>query len=508
MIISHKHKFIFFKTRKTAGSSIQVTLANHCGENDIITGQYRLGVDDDSQSSGLNMDKFYTNHPHPILSQTKKFLGDKIWNSYFKFAIVRNPWDLVVSRYYWEIKGKLGIDNCSIEGFREWVKSGNLPSHDLLYPYLINDINDNFIDLDFVGYYENLDKDLEYICNKLNIPGLKLPSLKSGFRDKIQYTEHYNEETQQIIKDFYKKDIDLLGYTFNNKNIVSKRNPVIIPSMFTEENDNINGPTVIKVPKWVQNPLGKYYLYFSNHTGTNIKLAYSNNIEGPWSLYSQGSLSLKEASCEGHVASPDILIDNDKQEIVMYYHGDTEEGQKTFYAVSKNGINFKSEPNPQGSFYFRVFKYLNDYYAIAKNQNKDAIIYKSKTGKNDFKPIFNILPNSRHTSVLIENDYLYIFYTNIGEAPEQIYYCKIKLDKDINNWEVEEVSSILKPTFKFEGANTPLNKSLPGSSTIRWKRPVNEVRDPFIFKDLDRLYIFYTVEGELGIGLAEIKNLR
>ena len=51
MIISHKHKFIFFKTRKTAGSSIQVTLAKHCGEDDIITGQYRDGIDDDSHSS-------------------------------------------------------------------------------------------------------------------------------------------------------------------------------------------------------------------------------------------------------------------------------------------------------------------------------------------------------------------------------------------------------------------------------------------------------------------------
>ena len=46
MIVSHKHKFIFFKTRKTAGSSIQVALAKHCGEDDIITGQYRDGVDD------------------------------------------------------------------------------------------------------------------------------------------------------------------------------------------------------------------------------------------------------------------------------------------------------------------------------------------------------------------------------------------------------------------------------------------------------------------------------
>ena len=64
MIISHKHKFIFFKSRKTAGSSIQVALAEHRGETDIITSQYRLGIDDNDHSSGLNMDKFYTNHPH------------------------------------------------------------------------------------------------------------------------------------------------------------------------------------------------------------------------------------------------------------------------------------------------------------------------------------------------------------------------------------------------------------------------------------------------------------
>ena len=74
MIISHKHKFIFFKTRKTAGSSIQVSLAKYCGEDDIITGQYRDGVDDDSHSAGLNMNNFYTNHPHPEINTTKSFL--------------------------------------------------------------------------------------------------------------------------------------------------------------------------------------------------------------------------------------------------------------------------------------------------------------------------------------------------------------------------------------------------------------------------------------------------
>ena len=107
MIVSHKHKFIFFKTRKTAGSSIQVALAKHCDENDIITGQYRDGIDDNSHSTGLNMDKFWTNHPHPTIAETKQFLGDEIRNTYFKFAFIRNPFEIQVSRYFWEKKGKI-----------------------------------------------------------------------------------------------------------------------------------------------------------------------------------------------------------------------------------------------------------------------------------------------------------------------------------------------------------------------------------------------------------------
>ena len=58
---------------------------------------------------------------------------------------------------------------------------------------------------------------------------------------------------------------------------------------------NINGPSVISVPSWVKNPLGKYYMYFAHHKGEYIRLAYADSIEGPWRIYQPGSLRVKDS---------------------------------------------------------------------------------------------------------------------------------------------------------------------------------------------------------------------
>jgi len=58
---------------------------------------------------------------------------------------------------------------------------------------------------------------------------------------------------------------------------------------------NINGPSLIRVPDWVENPLGNYYLYFSHHKGDFIRLAYADKVEGPWSIYEPGALGLNQS---------------------------------------------------------------------------------------------------------------------------------------------------------------------------------------------------------------------
>ena len=488
MIVSHKHKFIFFKSRKTAGSSIQVSLAKHCGPEDIITGQYRLGIDDNSHSAGLNMDKFYTNHPHPQLVQTKKFLGPEVWNNYFKFSFVRNPFDIAVSRYHWNLKGKDNNLSTSIEGFEKWVEQGNLLREDSLSLYTCD--NDK-IDLDFIGYYETLEDDLDYICQKIGIPNVNLPTLKSGFRDSKNYTNFYNENTKNIVSTFYQNDINTFNYSFK-PDFYTKNPKSIINSSIAKDN-NINGPSIIKVPDFIQNKLGDYYLYFAHHDGKHIKLAYSNNLEGPWTLYKEGTLQLADTECITHIASPDVhVVDN---QIVMYYHGDTEDGQHSFKALSSDGINFNSINKKLGSFYFRVFDYLGETYSIAKNGNTDGIIYKKDNNK--FIPQFNLIDNIRHSAVYVDNNILYIFHSIVGEAPESLYIAKIK------NWEIISNYKFKEPKYDWEGAEKTKTNSRFGASFSF----VNELRDPCIFEEEDNLYLLYSYGGESGIAISKlVKN--
>jgi len=146
-------------------------------------------------------------------------------------------------------------------------------------------------------------------------------------------------------------------------------NPIIHPELHSSIGSNINGPSLLRVPNWVKTPLAKYYLYFAHHQGQHIRLAYANELEGPWQIYEEGVLNVEETPCRHHIASPDVhVIDG---QIRMYFHGVAGEaldfrGQRSFVALSEDGLHFKAKPEPLGPFYFRVFQHENNYYAIAK----------------------------------------------------------------------------------------------------------------------------------------------
>jgi hypothetical protein len=301
-----------------------------------------------------------------------------------------------------------------------------------------------------------------------------------------------------------------------------KSNPVITPAMLSgDDGENINGPSLIKVPGWIKNPLGKYYLYFANHEGKYIRLAYSNNIKGPWKIYNSGTLKMTDCICNfrsenlsklPHIASPDVLIDDGKKEIAMYFHCPVHTGgadsiqnypQVSLRATSKNGIDFQPEKEILGDSYFRVFKWNHAYYAIAKT----GILYRSKNGMSNFEkgpnPFLSIQNPSklRHAAVLIQNNILYVFYSRIGDMPERILVSTIHLNNDWNAWVATEPTTVLEPMLDYEGVNEPVKKSVGGESAL----PVHELRDPAIFVDGHKIYLLYSIAGEMGIAIAEIK---
>ncbi|MEQ8195911.1 MAG: hypothetical protein RIB59_15625 [Rhodospirillales bacterium] len=281
-------------------------------------------------------------------------------------------------------------------------------------------------------------------------------------------------------------------------------NPIITPFMDRWMGRNVNGPSMIRVPDWVENPLGRYYLYFGNHMGTYIRLAYADTPEGPWQMHEPGTLDVRQSFMLEHIASPDVIVDDAKKEIRLYYHGVVSAApgiqQATKVALSKDGLSFSARTAVLGDPYFRVFEWKNDYYALARN----ATLWRSSDGLQPFEkgPDIGFPDHIRHVAVWLEGDMLKVFFTRIGDAPEHIAMCEVDLDSDWNNWLVSDPEEILRPEETYEGGELPVEPSVRGDIMER----ANQLRDPYVFADGDKLYLLYSVAGESGIAIAALAN--
>ena len=85
-------------------------------------------------------------------------------------------------------------------------------------------------------------------------------------------------------------------------------NPIIHWSMSPSLGGNVNGPSLVRAPSWVSEPLGRYYLYFAHYKGSFIRLAYADQLDGLWSIYEPGTLRLGRSHCYNHIASPDVHV--------------------------------------------------------------------------------------------------------------------------------------------------------------------------------------------------------
>jgi len=275
-------------------------------------------------------------------------------------------------------------------------------------------------------------------------------------------------------------------------------NPIIYPHMDDRMGSNINGPSLIRVPPWLPNPLGKYYLYFAHHQGTYIRLAYADRLEGPWQTYAPGTLALSEAFCQQHIASPDVHVDDARQQIRMYYHGPCEGKQVSRVAISADGLRFTALPEVLGVSYFRVFCWRGQHYALGM----PGIFYRSADGLSGFQqgPVL-FTADMRHTAVKLDGDTLSVFYSNVRDCPERILLSTIVLTDDWMRWQASEPVTVLAPEEEYEGVDLPCEPSVRGWAPQR----VRQLRDPAIYQEDGRTYLLYAVAGEHGIAIAELK---
>jgi len=107
----------------------------------------------------------------------------------------------------------------------------------------------------------------------------------------------------------------------------------------------------------------------------------------------------------------------------------------------------------------------------------------------------------RHSALLPRGNTLWVFWTQVGEAPERILLSRINLAEDWHGWkEVGTPIELLRPERSWEGANAPL---IPSQRSTAYGQ-VNQLRDPAIFEEDGRVYLLYAVAGESGIALAEV----
>jgi hypothetical protein len=217
MIISHKYKFIFIKTHKTAGTAIEVYLSQFCDKNDILTPIYPKvknhiprnykGKWIIESTTGVKRIIPLKLSNHLSAKSIKNRIPAKYWNEYYKFSVERNPWDKVVSKFFMD----RAINNVKLP-FNDYVKKQkNFPIN---YPLYMD--NDNLI-IDKVIKYENLLNELNGIFNLLKIPfNMSLNNnAKGNYRPKnLNYKIMYNNEIKNIIYNEFIKEIEFHNYAF------------------------------------------------------------------------------------------------------------------------------------------------------------------------------------------------------------------------------------------------------------------------------------------------------
>lgn len=218
MLLSPRYGFLFVHIAKTGGTSVRAALQGLRWRDPWYWPMFLC-----SRLSHLSGHRIATKLPrHAKIVAAKELLPREFFEKLFKFAFVRNPWDLQVSSFHHirrERPHYLG-GHQDFESFLRWKLDPERP-----YQYhldtSIEQQSDYLIDLhgkvvvDFIGRYERLDEDFTETCRRIGIRQPALPHRRQATDRKKDYRSYYTDGTAALVGDYFRRDIELLGYRFD-----------------------------------------------------------------------------------------------------------------------------------------------------------------------------------------------------------------------------------------------------------------------------------------------------
>lgn len=205
MIVSHRHRFIFFAVPRTGTHAIRTALGPVLGDDDwqqqSLTEQVRLPVP--------ALARF--NHGHLTLRQIQASLPRRIWRDYFKFAFVRNPYDRFVSVCAMLNKRNPGYRGRETAFMKRALTISRFRQRVLVRPQVDMLVDESGeVGMDYIGRYETLQKGFGEVCGRIGFAEIVLE--RSNVSEHDAYASYYDDELLATVTKFYRRDFEVLGY--------------------------------------------------------------------------------------------------------------------------------------------------------------------------------------------------------------------------------------------------------------------------------------------------------
>lgn len=219
MLLSVKHRFLFVHIAKTGGTSVRAALQGLRWRDPWYYPMFLC-----SRLSHLSGHRLAAKLPrHAKIVAAQEMLPQEFFDDLFKFAFVRNPWDLQVSSFHHIRRERphLLAGHDTFASFLRWKLDPERPyqfhldtSIELQSDYLI-DLHGRVL-VDFIGRYENLGEDFATVCRRIGTPRRSLPHRRRATDRAKDYRSYYDDGTARLVAEHFARDIELLDYRFED----------------------------------------------------------------------------------------------------------------------------------------------------------------------------------------------------------------------------------------------------------------------------------------------------